>query len=362
MVNAKKHKSEQSLSCCEKECLPICCKECPKCPDCYDLDEHRLRDILYAIDTKICELSESYICLTMWGYSKESQPLEKIEVLNTLKPVIQKYELASRFGLDTCLCPHEINAIIEKVLCLIDLTCCNSEKRCDIIIDESGLDSYISSNPHCVAYDDWERCLYRVMPQCETQVVYGGLTKDPYEVEVSVNRLTPAEFLFSASRDEIVVEPELAYLLTAERISPTNFSLDVDLKETKDDVSAEISAIMELSSLSEEVSAKMVDFGITSTAILKLQENNISVGFDAAAQSPTLTFENNASILLSDFQSTIIGEDANNKIESSIAANSKNNELVSNFFGKNIDADIISLIEASQNINDFIAQIEGKNE
>ena len=161
MVNVK-----PDLGCCEKECLPNCCKDCPKCPDCYDLNEHRLRDILYALDMRIAELTEAYICEQNWGYSKEKNPWEEIDTLNTLRPVVSDYEKATRFGLDVCLCPHEINAIIEKILCRVSLSCCNDEHRCDLIIDESNLHNWILSNPTCVAYEKWERCLYDIMPTC----------------------------------------------------------------------------------------------------------------------------------------------------------------------------------------------------
>ena len=150
--------------------LNVCCKHCDPCPHCYNVNEYYLRDLLYAIDLKVSQYYDNYLCKKYWGYACNN--VYDIEALLTYKYSIHRFYRDLVEGNQTCLCPEDIQRLIEKVLDLVDIGCCTSDKRCDIIIDDSNLDFWTLTNPSCVAYYEWESLLRTVAPTFTVDVQY----------------------------------------------------------------------------------------------------------------------------------------------------------------------------------------------
>lgn len=145
--------------------VPNCPKKCSPCPDCYDLTAIRLREILYLIDNKISDYTEDLLCRLKWGYGCNSVDKGDVAKLLAYKDTIQNYYKSLIGDYEFCLCPSEIQAIIEKVLDIVDSICCKTECRTDITITESTDKLWLLNNPGCVAYYGWERGLINACPK-----------------------------------------------------------------------------------------------------------------------------------------------------------------------------------------------------
>lgn len=143
-----------------------CPRICGECPNCFNLTRGRIRDVLYAIDEKIAQHSKYLICKLRWGYGCKADINEAdYEKLLSYKYSILRFYQSLREGYEPCLCPEEIQSIIEKSLDLVDISCCTSPNRKDILIDKSKFDLWVLENPGCVAYDNWERGLINACPK-----------------------------------------------------------------------------------------------------------------------------------------------------------------------------------------------------
>lgn len=149
-------------SCKKEKGFTLCCKKCKGNP-CYNHGVKELDELLYRINLKLCDYTEAVLCRSKWGYYATDFTADKRCKLELYKDSIQRHYNAVKFGYEASLCPDEIQKIIEKALCLVDNVPCG-DMRCDIKIDRSGFDSWVLSNPGCVAFESWQRCLYNQTP------------------------------------------------------------------------------------------------------------------------------------------------------------------------------------------------------
>lgn len=316
---------EENINCCEKECLPKCCKECPKCPGCYDLNEYRLRDLVYAAKYKVCKFVEDFICLQEWGYSKEKDPLKEIENIIRDVDILDQYERKVRCKTEVCLCPHEINAIIERLISKVNMMCCSSSSRCDLIIDESGLDDWILSNPSCIAFSQWEQCMYRVMPLCDLSSSFDGVITDKPQFELSIERVNPIQLIYDV-RSEVGEFPS-AVVNAIEQFSA---NLDLEFTATKEEISLQYERLSSevKSSISSGVFVKAVESGLTIDTISEIQKSDIAFIGMSEDSEIYIDFNTKGQLFLRDI-----------KIKSSSAGQSEN-DLLYKIFGKDGQEDI----------------------
>lgn len=148
-----------------------CCKKCESCPNCYNLSIEYLTDILYAIDKKISDNYDDYLKLMRWGYGCifYDNDMQKLQIY---KDSIKRFYHAKIKGYESCLCPSEIQPIIERTIDLIDIGCCTASDRSDIAIDTTNLEGWILNNPSCVVYEVWERHARKICPNADISVIF----------------------------------------------------------------------------------------------------------------------------------------------------------------------------------------------
>lgn len=138
-----------------KECKD-CCKICPDCPNCYDLDIEKIRQYTYAIDQKISEYNQSFICLSTVGYGCKNVSEEQYEKLHIFKQYLDTYLKSLRLNYFSGLCPTDVQRVLEATYKLINLDYHSSEDFSYVEIDTSEFESWVLQNPTCVAWEDWE--------------------------------------------------------------------------------------------------------------------------------------------------------------------------------------------------------------
>lgn len=142
-----------------KDC---CCNKCDTCHDCYQHDSYRIKDLLYAIYSVLSSYYEEKLCEVTWGYSCNGIDSFKYTILINSRVTLENHLRALSLGYKPCLCPDELQLVIDNVLDIVDLGCCKSDLRCDIVVTDDGYDDWVLYNKYCIAYEDWERAMYRI--------------------------------------------------------------------------------------------------------------------------------------------------------------------------------------------------------
>jgi len=147
----------------------VCGKRCncghPCCVECNLIDFRETYDLLYAIDNKIIDYTEGVVCENDWGYSCTYLSKSDYTKLSVLKRAIRRHYDAQKDSYKPCLNNCEIQSLVEKAKDIVDITCCSTSHRSDIEIDTVNKDMWVLTNPGCVAFENWERCLYCVTPK-----------------------------------------------------------------------------------------------------------------------------------------------------------------------------------------------------
>lgn len=131
--------------------------------DCYNCKEYSYReldDFLYSIHTTIAELGYADVLNKKYGYKiKPNFPFTKLKVLTSS---LKRHINLVYNNAEVCLCPKEVQLLIEKIREVIDYVC---EEGCrdDVVVFENT--NAIISNPSCHSYEDWEKLLYKKCPQ-----------------------------------------------------------------------------------------------------------------------------------------------------------------------------------------------------
>lgn len=138
-----------------------CCKKCNTCHDCYQHDDYRIKELLYSIYIKLANYYEAKLCSITWGYSCNDLDSFEYRKLIIYRKTLEKHHLALLGGYQPCLCPEELQLVIDGVLELVDISCCKSDTRCDIVVTDSNYNDWILYNKYCISYEVWEKALYR---------------------------------------------------------------------------------------------------------------------------------------------------------------------------------------------------------
>lgn len=249
-----------------------CDKICNSCPNCYNLSEYRLRDILYAINEKIVQHSEYLICKLMWGYGcKQFIEDGDFEKLLNYQSSIERYYQSLRNGYEPCLCPDEIESIVERALDLIDIGCCNSPNRKDLVIDESNLDLWVLDNPGCVAYEAWERHLVRIVPK----------------VGISVKSVDMSCDILATVKE---VSDKCKFLYTVSVYNVANSCITTKVKVNKKECKLDYNALVKehKCNLSFDVYTKLIECNMTPKIIGSLLSCGVSVNYNVEKKCPQI--------------------------------------------------------------------------
>ena len=143
------------------------CRKCKGCEDCYDLGVEKVRQYLNGIDFQISQYNQSYISIKDWGFACNSVTKEEFEKLIIFKEYLEHYSNALRLGYDSGMCDVEIQYILEATSKLITIPKGDVSK---VKIDNSNFDLWVTQNPYCVAWEDWEKSMVRVCPKIGFEV------------------------------------------------------------------------------------------------------------------------------------------------------------------------------------------------
>lgn len=300
-----------------------CCKTCYNCPNCYDLTLDRINDIIYAIEDKISKVSENFICEKSWGFSRPNIKDSSKKVLSLYRNTLLRYKRSILLGDSTCLCDDEAQSIIENSLNLVDISCTFDSNRCDIVVDNSGVSSWLLTNPGCVAFEDWEERMFWVIPKLGITVnevsdayklIYAisvSAVLDPYRIMYNLTVFSKAvnEGCYDVNVDVTKVKCDLDYSLYIKDIEKCKIEFNSIVKS--------IECNLELSTKVKDVLCK-IDFGtyvkllecnLSSTIIASLLNCGINVTYNAENKCGQLEVNGKAILLDEGFDIDILGED-----------------------------------------------------
>lgn len=116
-----------------------------------------IKDVIYNAKLKIEEESVNYSNFLKYGNLYSYSPYEDlIEYTSILE---RNYDNKVR-KFEQCLSPLEVESLIDKVLRITGKPCHSTFK--DLTVDLSNRDKWISKNPMCVSYQDWEKWSYYI--------------------------------------------------------------------------------------------------------------------------------------------------------------------------------------------------------
>lgn len=282
-----------------------CEKNCDECPNCYNLTEYRLRDILYAINEKIVQHSEYIICTLLWGYGcKKGIKDGDFEKLLNYQSSIERYYQSLRTGYELCLCPSEIQEIVEKTLDLVDLSCCTSPKRKDVKFDESGLDLWVLENPGCVAYEAWERHLIRIVPL----------------IGISVKSVNKSCDILATVKE---VTDKCKFLYTISVYNVANSCITTKVKVSEKECKLEYKTLIKEHNcnFSFDVYTKLKECNMTPKVITNLLSCGVTVGYNVEKKCPQLTI-GTKSVAMCDTKINVFSNNVDKKLLSEFSGGS----------------------------------------
>jgi hypothetical protein len=260
-----------------------------------------------------------------WGYSHK-KPLNP-EKFYVYRRVLKNHLDALQKGYPTCLCPSELQTILEDVQNIVGLTCCSDPQRRDLVIDRSNYDPWVLDNPGCVVYEDWEKSFKKACPVLGikvdkvssleeiTKLVY-KLTVSTYDscavlfnikaytVNVKDNCFdvrwtsTPIECNLEVLKSVRAVDLSkcLSYGLSSEQIANCKTSYDLLIKETK-------------CKMTFGTYIDLLSCHLTTEIISSLVKCGLEVNYDAKKLCPVLKIENTVVHLYDDLDLTNLTED-----------------------------------------------------
>ena len=131
-----------------------CCEE-TSCPQ---LTYQKLDEIIYLIKLRMAEYFDAYWSEEQYGYSCIDESFDKWKKLKIDLTALTQYKEQSYAGVEPCLCPEEVQTILERVL--DEVGDCNDGIRTDLIIDDSDIIDWRVNNPYCIPREMWENALY----------------------------------------------------------------------------------------------------------------------------------------------------------------------------------------------------------
>lgn len=110
------------------------------------------KDIIYNSKLELEDRSIRLINTLHWGDVYGYKPASDLIEYNKILEEDYKNELR---GFKACLSKKEKQSLLDKILSITGKPCHTSTR--DLIVDTSNVNKWISQNPMCVSYKDWEK-------------------------------------------------------------------------------------------------------------------------------------------------------------------------------------------------------------
>lgn len=131
--------------------------ECCKDDNCFEIDLNTIDELIYACKFKIADLSSQEMQVLF--YAEGCFPREKINLGKKVQcylTILERVWKQVYYSAKLCLCPKEIQSVIEATKGLVDVSCCNRGRE-DCLFDESEMAQYVIDNPACQSYANWNK-------------------------------------------------------------------------------------------------------------------------------------------------------------------------------------------------------------
>lgn len=255
-----------------------CCHKCSPCPTCYETSLHELRDLVYAINSKVAGFAQANIQEVNEGYSWKTISEEDARLLIEYKEVLQRFYDELRIGVDMHgLCVSELLLVKEKALGLIDIRTCTAYDRSDITFDYSGYDEWVLIHPDCVAYESWEQSVCRIYPQFTVSVEMAKCAEAYYELTL---------------QDEQCILPVIVAVAEEERCSTVSLDAQATAEECKFNYRALVKETK--CDLSMTAYSNLINCNYSHNTIAQAVRCGFKVGFNVEQKCMTLAMEGSA--------------------------------------------------------------------
>lgn len=282
-------------NCCNYSTFSECSRSCNLCQHCYDLSISKLRDIIYSINNEIVDYSCGIVSKAKYGYQVcNNLTEEKFQILLNYKDSLSKYYLETIRKQEHCLCPEEIQYIYERTLELVDINCCKSPDREDLIIDSSGKDVWNSLHQGCIPYEDWEKATLQLFFKIG---ITAKTITDPtlLGAKPSVKSLSGMCALFSEMQTGAIKNPSKV-------LSALNAYNRIKAKVTKEECRLSYSLLVSKTNctLSYDVYSSLINCNLTPSIISRLIECNLTLEYNVQKDTCDIVINPDVTISLCD--------------------------------------------------------------
>lgn len=118
-----------------------------------------IKDIIYNAKLKIEEESISLVNFLKFG-DEVLYPVSKYDELIELTKILEEDYKNELRGFKKCLSNKETLSLVDKILKITGKPCHTSTR--DLTVDLSKRNKWVSQNPMCVSYQDWEKWSYYI--------------------------------------------------------------------------------------------------------------------------------------------------------------------------------------------------------
>lgn len=186
-----------------------------------------IKNIIYNCKLKIEEESINHTNFLRFGAQYSYTPYEN---LIKYTEILEENYNNNIQGFKECLDKHEVDLLVSKIIKYIGKPCISTNR--DLSVDISKKQRWISENPMCVSYQEWEKWSYYIC---------GKLN-----IDFKVERIT-CDFTLELTR-KIIPCDILVYIQAQKKACDLNIKLDIDkvrcqaeLNILKQDVNCDLS-------------------------------------------------------------------------------------------------------------------------
>lgn len=237
-----------------------CCT--PKCEkSCYNIDINQITGLINGISMFYDRQGEQKKAKLYYNFGKGVDE-HLLKELSFYKDYLIKYKERLIREAQQCVCPEEIQIVIERVIDIVPKELCGESFE-DLVVDDSNFDAWLIENPNCSGAAEWEKLSYKVCTGLGLQV-----------------KLTPekqCKITFDISRNLISCE-----LLYAINIVNQACRLGYEVKRTKEECKLDWKLLLNRvdCNLSLHQYSQLIDKGLTYDIILQVYEMGASLSLD----------------------------------------------------------------------------------
>ena len=165
-----------------------------QCKDsCYTITINDISELVYGIDKKVCKIGEDNQKALCWNIG--CTDFKVVNELTIYKDTLERYKTRLIRNSQPCICPDDLQCIIEKVLDIVPKSSCGECVE-SLIIDNSNLDEWVRTNPYCCSYEQWNK-----YSKCKCKDLELTITSEKqlcdFTFELETN-IIPCEILYCA--------------------------------------------------------------------------------------------------------------------------------------------------------------------